>query len=53
MTQLYDIYSAAFPDFRLTIDDAVAEGDRVAIRQTFEGTQVRWVESLHQAMASR
>ena len=37
-TQLYDTYSSAFPDFRITIDDAVAEGDRVAIHQTFAGT---------------
>jgi predicted ester cyclase len=36
--QLYDAYVAAFPDFRLTIDDTVAEGDRVAVRYSFAGT---------------
>jgi predicted ester cyclase len=35
---LYDIFATAFPDFRMTIDDIVAEGDRVAIRHTFAGT---------------
>lgn len=29
---------SAFPDFRATIDDAVAEGDKVVIRQTWTGT---------------
>jgi predicted ester cyclase len=31
-------YRAAFPDLRVTIDGMVAEGDRVAIQVTFEGT---------------
>ena len=35
---LYDAYATAFPDFRITIDETVAEGDRVAIRHTFDGT---------------
>ena len=35
---LLQAYATAFPDFRLTIDDLVAEGDRVAFRWTFAGT---------------
>ena len=30
---------AVFPDFNVTIDDLIAEGDRVAIRMTVRGTQ--------------
>jgi len=30
---------SAFPDFKATIDDMVAEGDKVVIRQTWSGTQ--------------
>lgn len=29
----------AFPDFRATIEDIVAEGDRVVVRATWDGTQ--------------
>jgi steroid delta-isomerase-like uncharacterized protein len=29
---------AAFPDFRVTIDDIIAERDRVAVRATWTGT---------------
>ena len=29
---------SAFPDIRVTIEDMIAEGDRVAARLTFEGT---------------
>jgi len=35
---LLQAYATAFPDFRLTIDDIVAEGDKVAFRWTFAGT---------------
>jgi len=38
VTQLYDAYATAFPDFRITIDDTIAEGDRVVIRHNFVGT---------------
>jgi predicted ester cyclase len=31
-------YRAAFPDLQVTVDGMVAEGDRVAIQVTFEGT---------------
>jgi predicted ester cyclase len=30
---------SGIPDFNATIDDVVAEGDRVVIRMTFRGTQ--------------
>jgi predicted ester cyclase len=32
-------FRLAFPDFHLTIDDMVAEGDKVAFRMTGTGTQ--------------
>src|SRR5262245_9432655 len=35
---LLQVYSTAFPDFRLAIDDLVAEGDEVVVRYTFTGT---------------
>ena len=31
-------YRAAFPDLRVTIHELVAEGDKVAVQVTFEGT---------------
>src|SRR5262245_48308114 len=31
---------AAFPDLRYTIDDAIAAGDRVAVRVTLHGTHL-------------
>jgi steroid delta-isomerase-like uncharacterized protein len=36
--QLTAILHSAFPDFKATIDDLVAEGDKVVIRQTWRGT---------------
>ena len=33
-------YATAFPDFRLTIDDLIAEGDRVVMRYAFTGTNL-------------
>jgi steroid delta-isomerase-like uncharacterized protein len=37
--QLTIMLRSAFPDFTATIDDIVAEGDKVVIRQTWSGTQ--------------
>jgi steroid delta-isomerase-like uncharacterized protein len=36
--QLTAMLRKAFPDFKATIDDLVAEGDKVVIRQTWSGT---------------
>lgn len=35
---LHQRLTDAFPDLRITIDDMIAEGDRVATRLTFRGT---------------
>ena len=32
------MYRQAFPDFRFTVEDQLAEGDRVATRWTWQGT---------------
>ena len=37
--QLTSMLRSAFPDFKATIDDIIAEGDKVVIRQTWSGTQ--------------
>jgi steroid delta-isomerase-like uncharacterized protein len=36
--QLTAMFRSAFPDFKATIDDIIAEGDKVVIRQTWTGT---------------
>ena len=36
--QLTTMLRSAFPDYHATIDDIVAEGDKVVIRQTWTGT---------------
>lgn len=36
--QLMVTYTSGFPDLQLTTEDIVAEGDRVAIRNTWRGT---------------
>ncbi len=36
--QFFQMMLTAFPDFRMTIEDMVAEGDRVFIRATMRGT---------------
>ena len=38
VTQLTSMLRSAFPDFKATIDDIIAEGDKVVIRQTWSGT---------------
>ena len=35
---LLQAYATAFPDFRLSIDDLLADGDQVVLRWTFTGT---------------
>lgn len=35
---LFTMLRSAFPDFKATIDDIVAEGDKVVFRQTWTGT---------------
>ena len=36
--QLYTAYATAFPDFRLSTDDTLADGKKVVVRYTFTGT---------------
>ena len=36
--QFLSMYHAAFPDANVTIEDMIAEGDTVVVRQTFSGT---------------
>jgi steroid delta-isomerase-like uncharacterized protein len=36
--QKWAMYQAALPDLRVTIDDMVAEGDKVAVRRSYTGT---------------
>jgi len=33
------MFRSAFPDFKVTIDDMIAEGDKVVVRSTWTGTQ--------------
>ena len=37
--QVVSLFLTAFPDLKTTVDDVVAEGDKVACRWTFRGTQ--------------
>jgi steroid delta-isomerase-like uncharacterized protein len=37
--QLAAMMRSAFPDFKATIEDIIAEGDKVVIRMTWSGTQ--------------
>jgi len=39
LTQAFNRFTAAFPDIHLTIDDLIAEGDKVVVRWTLTGTQ--------------
>jgi len=36
--QLHTLYGASFPDQRFTVEDLVAEGDKVVVRWTVRGT---------------
>ena len=50
--EVYDIYQTAFPDAHLTIEDMIAEGDKVVMPYTIRGTHQGelWVSPL---LASR
>ena len=37
--QFLSLYLAAFPDAHFTVEDIIAEGDKVVARHTFRGTQ--------------
>ena len=37
--QLLQMYLRAFPDLHFTVEDLIAEGDRVVVRYTVRGTQ--------------
>ena len=37
--QLIGLYLTAFPDLHLTVEDMIAEGDKVVVRLTSSGTQ--------------
>jgi|SRR5579884_1036589 steroid delta-isomerase-like uncharacterized protein len=39
IAEVITMFRRAFPDLRFTIEDQIAEGDRVATRYTFRGTQ--------------
>ena len=36
--QVFMMYRGAYPDFRLTLEDVIAEGDKVVARWTTQGT---------------
>jgi predicted ester cyclase len=36
--QKWAMYLAGIPDLRVTIEELVAEGDKVAVRRSYEGT---------------
>ncbi len=38
--QLYTAYATAFPNFRVEIDDMLADGNKVVVRYTFVGTHL-------------
>lgn len=38
VTQFYEAVVAAFPDVRVTVEDTVGEGDRLAVRYVLTGT---------------
>ncbi len=38
LKQFFAMMESGFPDFRVTLEDTIAEGDSVAVRFTFHGT---------------
>lgn len=39
LKRIVAVFRTAFPDFKVTLDDLIAEGDRVVVRSTWSGTQ--------------
>src|SRR5215216_1883633 len=39
LKQALSMYRTAFPDLSITVEDMIAEGDEVAVRNTWRGTQ--------------
>jgi steroid delta-isomerase-like uncharacterized protein len=46
LTQFYSALRAAFPDLRFTIEDQIAEGDRVVTRWSARGTHLGEFEGI-------
>ena len=42
--QFVSLYKAAFPDLNVTVEDAIAEGDKVVTRYTVRGTHQGEIE---------
>lgn len=40
LTQVWSVLLRAFPDIRVTVEDMIAEGDRVVFRNTVTGTHL-------------
>lgn len=38
LKQVFNLYRSAFPDMTLTVEDQIAEGDKVVTSLTFQGT---------------
>ena len=50
--QLIAMYRSAFPDLHFTIEDMIAEGDRVVVRYTIHGTHKGELLSIPQRTGS-
>jgi steroid delta-isomerase-like uncharacterized protein len=46
LKQWYTMFAEAFPDQQLTIDDMIAEGDKVVVRITLNGTHLGEMEGI-------
>ena len=45
--QTMNMFLAAFPDMHVTIEDMIAEGDKVVVRHTFHGTHTGNFQGRH------